>query len=42
MVEKPRSDLYYGSWVAGPIVVEVMRRMFEIEATPEIAKYKKR
>lgn len=41
MVEKPRTRLYYGSWVAGPIVVEVLRQLFDVKAEPLVKGYKK-
>jgi cell division protein FtsI/penicillin-binding protein 2 len=36
MLEKPRGGSYYGSMVAGPIVVEVIRRLFHVAAKPEV------
>jgi cell division protein FtsI/penicillin-binding protein 2 len=41
MVEKPRGVSYYGSMVAGPIVVEVIRRMFGVAAETRLAKIQK-
>ena len=42
MVEKPRGSHHYGSWVAGPIVVQVIRRLFNIESQPAVKAYKER
>jgi len=42
MVERPRSRRLYGSWVAGPIVTDVIRRMFNVSAVPIVERYKKR
>ena len=37
MVEKPRRGSYYGGMVAGPIVVEVFRRMFHVTRQTKLA-----
>ncbi|MEM7231635.1 MAG: penicillin-binding protein 2, partial [Planctomycetota bacterium] len=37
-MQKPRSKRYYGSWVAGPIVVQVLRRIFRVEDQPLLVK----
>jgi cell division protein FtsI (penicillin-binding protein 3) len=42
MVEKPRSRRKYGSWVAGPIVVEVLRQLFDVAAECEATLIKRR
>jgi cell division protein FtsI/penicillin-binding protein 2 len=41
MIEKPRGASYYGSMVAGPIVVEVIRRMFGVSQETRLAKIQK-
>ena len=44
MVERPRpiAQLYFGSWVAGPIVTDVIRRMFDLSVVPAADKTKQR
>jgi cell division protein FtsI/penicillin-binding protein 2 len=37
MIEKPRRGSYYGGMVAGPIVVEVFRRMFHVVRETKLA-----
>jgi cell division protein FtsI/penicillin-binding protein 2 len=41
MIEKPRGASYYGSMVAGPIVVEVFRRMFGVTQETRLARIRK-
>jgi cell division protein FtsI (penicillin-binding protein 3) len=37
MIEKPRSGSYYGGLVAGPVVVEVFRRVFHVAGETRLA-----
>jgi cell division protein FtsI/penicillin-binding protein 2 len=37
MIEKPRGSSYYGAMVAGPIVVEVLRRIFHVAGETRLA-----
>ena len=40
MIEKPRAGKYYGGSVAGPVVARVLRRYFDIAASPEFERLK--
>jgi stage V sporulation protein D (sporulation-specific penicillin-binding protein) len=36
MMERPRGKRYYGAWVSGPVVAQVLRRYFRVEAQPRL------
>ena len=38
MIEKPRHGSHYGAMVAGPVVVEILRRMYNVEEECRLAK----
>jgi len=37
-MERPRGMRYYGGWVAGPVVAQVIRRWFRVEGQPRLVR----